>query len=189
MHSKLQGLAKPNRLSMPRPAGECSRAISGKPQAGCIAWKKGKRPTEQRSPGYTRGTEKEWPATHGRGQYNAPPTRGSQRKARENGKNSVKERNDIPESPRSRPARGSPRKKTQTPSAARGSAGQGASWTATAEKRRRRVASGRGPAPEVSCSPQPGVHDHHSRFREKLTTWNCVEVVVGSKLHYVIYAL
>jgi len=41
MHSKLQGLAKPNRLSMPRPAGECPRAVSGEPQAGCIARKDG----------------------------------------------------------------------------------------------------------------------------------------------------
>jgi len=43
MHSKLQGLAKPNRLSMPRPAGECPRAISGEPQAGCIAWEHGEK--------------------------------------------------------------------------------------------------------------------------------------------------
>jgi len=85
MHSKLQGLAKPNRLSMPRPAGECPRAISSEPQAGCIAWKDGRKRTEQGPPGYTRGTENEWPATRGRGQYNAPPTRGSQRRATENG--------------------------------------------------------------------------------------------------------
>ena len=39
MHSKLQGLTKPNRLPMPGPAGECPRAISGEPQAGCVAWR------------------------------------------------------------------------------------------------------------------------------------------------------
>jgi len=43
MHSKLQGLAKPNRLSMPRPAGECPRAISSEPQAGRVAWDEGGR--------------------------------------------------------------------------------------------------------------------------------------------------
>ena len=50
MHSKLQGLAKPNRLSMPRPAGECPKAISGEPQAGCIVWRYGGKPTEQGYP-------------------------------------------------------------------------------------------------------------------------------------------
>ena len=49
-------------------------------------------------------------------------------------------------------------------------------------KRRRRAESGRGPAPEVNCNPQPSILDHHLRFREKLTAWNCVEVVAGSKL-------
>jgi len=43
MHSKLQGLAKPNRLSMPRPAGECPRAVSSEPQAGRVAWDEGGR--------------------------------------------------------------------------------------------------------------------------------------------------
>jgi len=41
MHSKLQGLAKPSRVPMPRTAGECPGAVSGKPQAGCIAWRRG----------------------------------------------------------------------------------------------------------------------------------------------------
>jgi len=50
MHSKLQGLAKPNRLSMPRPAGECPKAISGEPQAGCIAWMDGEKLTKQGTP-------------------------------------------------------------------------------------------------------------------------------------------
>jgi len=53
MHSKLQGLAKPNRLSMPRPAGECPRAVSSEPQAGRVAWKIGEKPTGQGPPGYT----------------------------------------------------------------------------------------------------------------------------------------
>ena len=53
MHSKLQGLAKPNRLSMPRPAGECPGAIRGEPQAGCIAGKEGEELTEQGPLGYT----------------------------------------------------------------------------------------------------------------------------------------
>jgi len=52
-------------------------------------------------------------------------------------------------------AGGAPKREEKDPtaSAARGSTGQGASWTATTERRRRRVASGRGPAPKVSCSP------------------------------------
>jgi len=33
-----------------------------------------------------------------------------------------------------------------------------------------------------AVAPQPSIRDHHSRFREKLTAWNYVEVVVGSKL-------
>jgi len=50
MHSKLQGLAKPSRLSMPRPAGECPRAVSSEPQAGRVAWKIGEKLTGQGPP-------------------------------------------------------------------------------------------------------------------------------------------
>jgi len=46
-----------------------------------------------------------------------------------------------------------------------------------------------GQRPRSAVAPQPSIRDHHLRFREKLTAWNCVEVVVGSKLHYLIYAL
>jgi len=53
MHSKLQGLAKPNRLSMPRPAGECPGAVSSEPQAGRVACENGERLTEQGPLGYT----------------------------------------------------------------------------------------------------------------------------------------
>jgi len=41
-----------------------------------------------------------------------------------------------------------------------------------------------GQRPRSAVAPQPSIRDHHSRFREKLTAWNCVEVVVGSKLVY-----
>ena len=56
-----------------------------------------------------------------------------------------------------REGKGGPEKKAQTPSAALGSTGSSASWTATTEKRRRRAEIGRGPAPEVSCNP-PAEH-------------------------------
>jgi len=41
-----------------------------------------------------------------------------------------------------------------------------------------------GQCPWSAVAPQPGILDHHLRFKEKLTAWNCVEVVVGSKLGY-----
>ena len=85
---------------------------------------KGEGLTEQGSPGYTRGSEHEWPATHGRGQYNVLPTRGSQREARKNGKippeqgkathQSLQEGDQIWQNPE---------KKAHIPGAARGSAG------------------------------------------------------------------
>jgi len=77
MHSKLLGLAKPNRLSMPRPAGECPKAVSSEPQAGRVAWRDGEKLTEKDPQGISRGPKTEWPATRGRGQRNAPTPRGS----------------------------------------------------------------------------------------------------------------
>jgi len=90
MHSKLQGLAKPNRLSMPRPAGECPRAISGEPHAGCIAWRDGEKLTS-RGPQGIRGE----PEVNGRQRVAADSTtcrlrEATSEKARENGRNSTK---------------------------------------------------------------------------------------------------
>ena len=46
-----------------------------------------------------------------------------------------------------------------------------------------------GQRPRSTVTPQPSIRDHHSRFREKLTAWNCVEVVVRSKLIYLLLLL
>jgi len=48
-------------------------------------------------------------------------------------------------------------------------------------KRRRRVGMAGGQRPRSAVTPQPSNRDHHSRFEEKLTAWNYVEVVVRSK--------
>jgi len=69
-------------------------------------------------------------------------------------------------------------------------------WAAPARARRgqRRPKNGDdeqklagGQRPRSAVTPQPSTRDHHSRFREKLTAWNCVEVVVGSKLLLLIF--
>jgi len=182
MHSKLQGLAKPNRLSMPRPAGECPKAISGEPQAGCIAWKDG---------GGTHGAgvprvyleDRElnagnaWPRAIHRTTFTRQPARGQ-----ENGKKTRKRKPNIPEDPGEREGSRKPGRRPIR-QALHGAA------LARARRGRRRPRGdddeqelAGGQCPWSTVAPQPGILDHHSRFKEKLTAWNCVEVVVGSKL-------
>jgi len=182
MHSKLQGLAKPSRLSMPRPAGECPRAVSSEPQAGRVAWKKGKKLTGQgplRVYLRDRGLNGRPRAAAGSTTHHLREATGERPeksgKFRRRGKGRTRGTKGLG-------GRRRTREKAQTPNAAWGSIGWSTSWTAMTENQRRRVGNGRGPAPEVSCNPQPSIHDHHSRFGKKLTAWNCVEVVVRSKL-------
>ena len=44
---------------------------------------------------------------------------------------------------------------------------------------------GPGAEPEVICTPGPGIRDHHQRTREYLPLGTNLEVVVGSKLHFI----
>jgi len=182
MHSKLQGLAKPNRLSMPRPAGECPWAVSSEPHAGCIAWKNGEKLTELGPPGHTQETEDgtaghTWPRVVQRTTTARRLVNGQRKPEKIPGEGG----RDVPETPEAERAR-------------EGTIGGSATERCTEQHRREHVVDSDdqngddehemagGQRQRSAVAPQPGIRDHHSRFKEKLTAWNCVEVVVGSKL-------
>jgi len=180
MHSKLQGLAKPNRLSMPRPAGECPRAVSGEPQAGCIARRRGETYGARTLGVYPESQKKGRPRVAAGGMSHHLCEAASE----ETGKNGKKPaKRGVAYLRTRKPARtggdprGSPYAEHRTRQRWLGHVVDGDD-----RERRRRAEEGRGPAPEVSCSPPAEYPRPPLAFqREKLTAWNCAEVVVRSK--------
>jgi len=153
MHSKLLGLAKPNQLSMPRPAGECPRAVNCEPQAGRVALRNGEKNSRKRTPGVYLGDRRQndrprvaaGSATHqGREALGDRPEKKRKKSRRRRRRRTIRTKaGRAKEDPR----------KAQEPSAAQGSTGLERVVDSDDRKWRRRAENGRGPAPEVSCSP------------------------------------